>query len=421
MNFAAEKVRIRRFLRDPDANIWDDKLLLRIHNESQREIQQKTRVLEDVKVVRVPPYFDWSYLQDFEEPYIYEGHGPTFQAMHYYQQSEYVISQQWEGLILQDIDETWTGQGSAFTHPWEGFVTAPADIIPLRFPRGFYEALLVAWDDEPVDYRDKKEISSEDPTWKTRQGDPQAYYRPDVTEPFFVLYPQPSSPTWDSTTLTALTEAVAVVTQTWEDSATYFTGSGTVCTIDDSDYENAPLFDWEYKLNRGGRVADEDSIKALWAWECAENILGTDEAEALLTNDRMYKTGMGPLSSLSEFFDLDDSISSSEISSEGNVLFVYRVEPVDIDDDSQEGSFPDFLKKYVEYSVLERAYSVDNDGQIDSLRDYWGQRKQLGIEIIKRYMSKRKVDRDYRLVTKGVPGGRTQTKYPRLPDEYPAI
>jgi len=63
---------------------------------------------------------------------------------------------------------------------------------------------------------------------------------------------------------------------------------------------------------------------------------------------------------------------------------------------------------------------VDNDGKIDSLRDYWQWRAKLGIAIIKKYMTLRRQDRDYRLVTPGVPGRRVR-KHPRLPDEYPAV
>jgi hypothetical protein len=462
-------------------------------------------------------------------------------------------------MVLQDVDETWTGEGSMFTHPWEGLEASPADIIPLKLPENFHDSLLVAWDNEPISYRDKKEISSIDSTWKTRQGEPQAYYRPDITEPYFVLYPQPSSPVYEDIYLDTLLENSICCSYSWESSyypelignkisnghfsvnttgwnaaggtidvdssgyknqclkiinvsnptpnawqalsglavdniyelniwvksgtsgdlefkiavfnssyankivmlgtssgswtkhtATFqcddtsgfiylyqlSSAAGTMLfdevslklyplsqfTIEDSDYEINPAFDWEYKFNRGiNKVSDSDAIKALWSWECAESHLGTTVAETVLSNGRYYKSGYGPISYMTNIFAYDDSISDEAIDSTGNVLFIYRTEPKPIDDDSQESDYPGFLRKYIEYATLERAYSVDNDGQIDSLRDYWGQRKNLGIEIIKRYASKRKVDRDYRLLTKGIPGGRRYTRHARLPDEYPPI
>ena len=93
----------------------------------------------------------------------------------------------------------------------------------------------------------------------------------------------------------------------------------------------------------------------------------------------------------------------------------------DLEDGSDESEFPRFIQKYIEYGTLERAYSANTDGKIESLGDYWALRRKMGLEAIKRFKGKRKTDRDYRLITKGEPTGRRHRKEPRLPDTYPAV
>ena len=103
-----------------------------------------------------------------------------------------------------------------------------------------------------------------------------------------------------------------------------------------------------------------------------------------------------------------------------NVVLVYQVEPTDINVDTDESDFPVFLTKYIAYDTLEQAYSVNNDGRIESLREYWAYRKEVGLKMVNRYKGLRKQDRDYRF-TSQFPGPRKTRRHPRLPSEYPAI
>jgi hypothetical protein len=419
MNWGDEKVRIKRFLRDPVGNIWNDNLLLRIYNDAQREIQQKTKILEDVRSVSLPPIFDWSYLHDWEYAFFPKDHGPSYQAFNYDQAEEYVISYPWESQIAASLDVDFTdGDGYHFTHPWEGFVVLPGDIIPLRLPEGFYEAIFTSWDEGAIEPIDKKSISRNDSTWKTRQGEPVGYWRPDVTEPYFVLYPQPSSVTWADDLPTAINEPTWAVSQEWENSSIYIsTATGTQFTKIDADNELTFVFDWEYLMPRGATFSTNDPIRAMWSWEVDESIIGDNTGTARLTDGREFSTG-SVLSYVYDFYGTDQSIESAAIDTEDTVLFIYRQEPTEIKTITDIGLFPDYLKKYVEYAALERSYAADNDGQNETLRDYWGQRKTLGIEIIKKFMSRKKVDRDYRLTTRGA-GINRNRRHPVLPDNYP--
>jgi len=110
--------------------------------------------------------------------------------------------------------------------------------------------------------------------------------------------------------------------------------------------------------------------------------------------------------------DIVDTVNS--------VFMVYDVSPADVATVSDEPEYPDFLRKYIRFGVVSRAYGANTDGRIRSLADYWEMRYALGIQFGKRFVRNRRQDRDYRLTTKGAVS-RRQYRHPRLPDGYPAI
>ena len=103
-----------------------------------------------------------------------------------------------------------------------------------------------------------------------------------------------------------------------------------------------------------------------------------------------------------------------------NVFMVYDVSPNDVTAWSEEPAFPVFLRKYIRFGVIGRAYGANTDGRIPSLSEYWLARYQLGIAFTKRFVRNRRSDRDYRLTTKSV-APRRRFRHPRLPDTYPAV
>ena len=85
MNWDSLKKRIRRFLRDPDGNIWDDATLLRLWNDEQSDICMKAGLLERIQALRVPPMYQQSYQWDWEWRYT-ESTGKRYQCHRYHQQ-----------------------------------------------------------------------------------------------------------------------------------------------------------------------------------------------------------------------------------------------------------------------------------------------------------------------------------------------
>lgn len=197
MNWSSQRTRIRRFLRDPDGNIWSDALLLRLFNNEQQDIYDKTGVLEGIEAIRVPPRFSASYMQDWEWTHC-SGEGHKYQCLRYHHQSDTVCCFRWETQSLGGIDAGTADEGSAFAHPWEAwYASEPGQLVPIWFPENFHSARLAAWDKEPISYAPIKQIQADDPSWVTRSGEPVAYTRRDSASNEFYLYPRPSAPVWD--------------------------------------------------------------------------------------------------------------------------------------------------------------------------------------------------------------------------------
>ena len=350
MNWRDQKKRIRRFLRDPDGNIWTDAFLLRSFNDEQRGIQHKTGILEKVQALRVPPMYQMSYMHDWEWQHL-DREGKNYQCFHHNHQSGKVCAHRWEMQHIAGLDVGESEYGSAFTHPWEAWyaLDSPNKPVPVWFPPDFHKVKFIAWDKEPIPYKPLKEIQSDDPSWMTHSGKVQCYTRLDELSNEFVLYPMPSSPVFD---------------------------------------------DIEGELNDGMITFTEDDTV-------------NQEYGVLLSRTETTSDG-------------DYGLTIDIIEADDNVLLVYEPIPSDLESSEDESDFPVFIRKYIEYGTLERAYSANTDGKIESLREYWGYRKKIGLEVIRKYKRSRRVDRDYCLTTKGAPGFRTR-KEPRLPDGYPAV
>ena len=347
--WADTRTKIRRFIRDPNANIWTNGFLLRSWNDAQIDFADATGLLDKVEALRVPPIYAISYIHEWEWNFKNTG-GKDYKALKYHQQSRIVCCFKWETQILGITTGAETEEGTAFTQPWEAYMITNANApTPVWLPDDFKQAYLVAWDDEPIEYITKKEITSTDQSWKTQSGIPFGYYREDILSNEIYLYPRPSSPSWD--------EIDGDVNESMVD-------------FDDSETEDVDP----------GEIIDI----------------------------------VGYLSSQ------NDGIATDAVDTENNILVIYESQPTDIEEEDDEPDYPKFLQKYIEYAVIEKAYTANTDGRIESLSDYWKWRKELGVEFVKQYKWSRLKDRDFRLVS--APGSSTRHNMgPKLPDTYPDV
>lgn len=336
-SFNASLKKIRRFLRDPSGKIWSSDLLRRSWNEAQLEIFQKVGLIEEVGAYPYPPQYTYCFIHDWEENY---AEGDKYQALNLWQADGSVVSYPWEPVYWVSSDGP-DDSGTRFTIPFESTFAAPADYVPMTLHAQFHKAKFAAWDEAPITPISQKELAEQDWAYRTASGTPQYYWRPDLEHNQFVLYPRPSSITWQE----------EEIGDTFSDTL----GEG--------------LVQWS-----------EDSV---------------DQSD----------TGM----------------ITSTVDAAGAVLVVYERLPYDVEDDDatwdDELDLPEFVLHYIEAGTLERAFSVDNDGFIPSLRDFWKVRKEIGINALKTYKRNRMKARDY-CIGASQDRRRLGSKL-RLPSTYP--
>jgi hypothetical protein len=194
-------VRIRRFLRDHDGIVWSDADILQSWNDAQLELCQKTKFLERIESHYYPPEYNWSYLFQWENlqtyPFI---EGDVYRALTEYHQTEYVFCYPWEGMYWGDLSDA-PDDGYRFSHPWEGVLCgSPADVISLKMHTRFQRMKFIAFDEDPIDEIQLRDVAADDPHWKTRSGTVTNYYMLDETLNLYCLYPRPSEVTYQETT-----------------------------------------------------------------------------------------------------------------------------------------------------------------------------------------------------------------------------
>ena len=324
MSWDTQKTRIRRFLRDPNENIWSDDFLLNMFNDEQFELQNKAGSIEDVRMVQIPPRMQSCYLWDWEWPYNDSDNGEVFQMGYYNDENQYICTNLWEMEHLAELTPTTAAHGGMFTHPWEYWeMSAAAEPPPISFPSGFYRAKFLAWDKKPIEAITLRELQDRDFTWKTRTGLPEFYHRDEKLSNRFFLYPTPNSVTWVS-----------------------------------------------------GQTVDADPDEAAYA--------------------------------------------SSSLNVDNNLLIVFDKDPTQATGTDSTSDFPAYLRKYIEYGVIARAYGANTDGRIPSLSEYWRMRKKVGQGLIERYLSNRRSDRQYQLNSSGAPRLRS-VKHPRMPSAFASL
>lgn len=333
--FNESKTRIRRFLRDISAAIWSNEMIRNAFNAAQYEVAQKAMTLETVNAYHWPPQFHTTYIHDWEASY---GEGDKTQVLGFWEANSVSFCYLWEPNYWIDAS-TVAESGYRLTHPWECGYAEPNDTVPMPLHTQTHKLKWVAYDEETIGISSQAEISKKDRDYRTRTGRVQTCYRPDQYHNHLILYPRPSSVTFQETDETDVFDDDGGIV-VWREDALDFSDTGLITDT----------------------VSHEDAVV------CAFEILPTE-------------------------------VSSDE----------------DTWDD--ELDWPDFAVKYLEYAALERLYGADNDGFIPSLREFWGYRKQVGINALKVYRRRRTADRTFRL---GGVKRRYRTNL-RLPDEYPAI
>ena len=194
MNVSGEIVRLRRFLRDPDANIWSNDLLLGIWNEIQNDLQSRTRILEDVAVLPIPPRFQHSYMHECEREFA----GDNAYRCLFHQEGHFAFTTPSEVQQAFGVAGNTTAAGTTYTHPLEAWFETPAYPPRIPLPSNFHSAKGVYHDEIPIPYVERRQIEKTDPSWRSRSGVPNAYTRESDEDNQILLYPRPSTVVWNA-------------------------------------------------------------------------------------------------------------------------------------------------------------------------------------------------------------------------------
>ena len=192
--FIDELTIMRRFLRDPDGNIWSDDDLITYWNDAQREMSIKAGFNERAQTFYYPPQWTWAILFPWEYGY---SDGDRFETLLTWPAEDATVCYPWEPAYFLDTAGT-ADDGYRFTHPWEGFLcSGPADYIPFPLHADLQNIRYLAYDEEGLEPQDRKNIAGNDSNYRTSSGAPAFYWRPDQAGNQAVLYPRPTSITWD--------------------------------------------------------------------------------------------------------------------------------------------------------------------------------------------------------------------------------
>lgn len=189
--------RIRRFLRDPDSNIWDNTFLKNLWNDEQNYFARSVTPDEVVTILRHPPLYQCAYLYPWEWYNCTPSDGYVFQALFYHRQWQGACLYDWEAQATGINSASETAFGTQYTQPWEAFCgITPARLPPNWLPRECQNIQFLAYDKEPLDFIPWKELQSQDRTFETYTGEPRQYTIKDNVSQEVYLYPRPGA-VWD--------------------------------------------------------------------------------------------------------------------------------------------------------------------------------------------------------------------------------
>lgn len=187
-----ELAKVRRFLRDPDGNIWSDAFLRHLWNDVQNDLQHRTSLLEDVVAQRIPDLYHASYMHDWEWRHLPTQYTEFYQCLRKHDES--IFCHNWEPQETTGIASDTSDAGVHFTHPWEAFMgMTPGEEVRMKFPKNFAAVKFIAYDEEPIFPTTRKAIQNRDSSYLTTSGEPVAYYMHEALDRSYVLYPRPST------------------------------------------------------------------------------------------------------------------------------------------------------------------------------------------------------------------------------------
>jgi len=397
MRFSDIETRMRRFLRDPDAKVWNQDILIDTFNHAQEQFNEETQVLAKIVGIHIPPYIEYAIMHDWEESEI---EGSILRAFCDFVSGEYVCTQEWEVEAILRTAPLIDG-GYRATFPWERNETSETVLGKeiYKFPYDFSNTIMLIYDRDRLQPTTEEAVMQANKVHETHEGTPRYYYRVhDDQMREFVLYPRPSVFTSD-TFQTGTVNVDCGYTFEWEEDelANLALSSQKVTLTTDDDYE--AIFPWEEQLVDGdNNPPPEYDALAMYATNCydAEVVSYTYGAvTGVNPTDHTIVGDYGTLADWGEAFsDRDTGAVVDYVDLDDNLLLIYKprvVRVVDADDTIE--NWLDWQIKYIERLTLSLMYQVNNERYNPKLSELWKLRYYDGLGIMARYKAKRTAGR----------------------------
>jgi len=420
--FSDSETRLRRYLRDPDADVWSQKHLIQLFNEAQHRFNRDIGILQKIGGIHVPARTDYTRCYLWEENYL---QGAIRKLGNYYDAAEYLCLFTWEIEQISGYGPQ-SEDGYRSCYSWEiysidGGVVEDVDVY--KFPYDYDETVYIAYDREKLFHISEEEVRSDHCSYKTYSGEPRYYYRINQDEEReFALYPRPSSVVFDEE-VTCLADSDFGYSFDWEydnDHAPPGCASSVKFTETSNTYEC--IYPWEVMFIDGYTNPPSEYDSYLYYFT---NNFSVDIIEHY-AGAIVGISGEGSEGDLGAVYDMDSAFMADEygipvdfVGLDDNIFLIYKTRTTEITSatDTVEG-WLDWQIKYIERLVASMALRINNDRFSVALADIWYKRYIDGLEVMKRYKGRRTAGRRPSLKTHRIP-----TRLKRrvdLPDTYPS-
>ncbi len=195
MTWGTELRKVRRYLRDPAAKIWSDELIKHVWNQSQREFQDTTDILENVVALPVPPLASMSYMHDCEYAFL-DSDDTNYRCLRHHQ-NWFSFTCAADAEVLFGNSPGATEAGAGYTHPHEAYLEQTNREPWHPWPNDLHQTKHIFFDNEPIGVTTRKAIASRDSSYIQRSGTPQEIFNYPDSDNAFSIYPRPTSFTWE--------------------------------------------------------------------------------------------------------------------------------------------------------------------------------------------------------------------------------
>lgn len=421
--FSDTETRLRRYLRDPDAEVWSQDVLIQLFNEAQHTFNKDTSVLEKVVGMHVPQNTDYTRCYLWEEDYV---SGAIRRCGQYYDATEYLCLYTWEVAQIRGYTPDAT-DGYRSCYSWEIYTLSEVveDVDVYKLPYDYDTTTYMAFDREPLLPIDEVDLMHGDSSYRTHSGGPVFYYRIGQDEDReFAMYPRPDTVEIQSVVDFA-NDVDCGYTFVWEATYEHF-GPESISTgkwsQTEGDYE--AVYSWEQEFASGniapGPEYDFSGYYLTNNWDVTlmehyeGMIVGVTPDDNTIIGEEGVIYRMD-----SALFDYEYGIPVDYVDMDNNITLLYKPRATDIlssDDDIE--NWLDWQVKYIERLAVSLALRINNDRYSPEQSDFWLARYRGGLDVIRRYKGRRGVGRRPALKTCG--STRNITRLVDLPDTYPS-